>query len=141
MSQQYTLVQSLLMLIGRIGFSMIFIIAGSDKIMNFSKSAAMLADKDVEAASVVLALAIVFELGGGLLILLGWYARFGALLIFLFIIPVTYMFHAFWAMEGQSMINNMQHFMKNASLLGGAVYIISCGAGHISVDGFLRKKA
>lgn len=140
MMHQCSVVTSTLLLIGRVLFSLMFITAGFDKLMHFSTYAADMSGKGIEAATLVLIIAIIFELGGGLLVLLGWYTRIGAVLLFLFIIPVTYVYHNFWAMGGQEMVNNSHHFFKNLSLLGGTLYLIACGAGHISIDGFIRKK-
>lgn len=131
---------SFLMFIGRVFFSLIFIVAGYYKIVEFQTTAASMVSAGVPYADIVLIAAIIFELGGGILVLLGWYARFGAFLIFLFIIPVTYFFHSYWTYEGVQMVNNFHHFMKNLAMAGGALYIMSCGAGKISVDGFFRKK-
>lgn len=132
--------KSFLLLVGRICFSLIFIIAGIGKIMAFTSTAAMMTSKGLPYADVLLIVAIVFELGGGLLVFFGWYTRFGALLLLLFLIPVTYLFHAYWAMEGATMVNNMQHFLKNLALVGGSLYIIAVGAGSVSLDRLRCKK-
>ena len=140
MTHQCSVLKSFIVFLARICISLIFVVAGYDKIVDFNQYATMLAAKGVPYAEITLVLAIIFEFGGGLLILLGWYARFGALLIFLFIIPVTYFFHSFWEMMGTEMINNIHHFLKNLAIIGGLLYVMACGAGHISIDGFIRKK-
>ncbi len=132
--------KSIVLLFARIFFSAIFVISGLNKVINFTATAQMMTQAGIPASELIAVLAIIFELGGGLLIFFGWYARFGALLIFLFIIPVTYVFHSYWGYEGAEMVNNMAHFFKNLAMWGGALYIMACGAGHISIDGFVRKK-
>ena len=76
-------------LLGRILLSVIFIIAGINKITGFEGTAGYMASKGLPMVEVLLVLTILIELGGGLMILLGWQARWGATAIFLFIIPVT----------------------------------------------------
>lgn len=134
------LFQNFLMLIGRICLSLIFVISGFDKLMDFAQTSQAMAAKGVPYHDIMLIIAIIFELGGGILVLLGLYVRFGALLLFLFVIPVTYYFHGFWEMENIEMINNFHHFFKNLAIIGGTLYIISFGAGRISIDGLIRKK-
>jgi putative oxidoreductase len=75
------------------------------------------------------------ELAGGLSILLGYRARLGAWLVVLFLVPVTLMMHKFWTI-GDPMMAQMQQimFLKNVSMLGGALLISQFGAGPISLD-------
>lgn len=139
MSCKFSGFASFVMLVGRICFSLIFVIAGYQKLVGFGPTAATMAAKGVPYTDIMLVIAIVFELGGGLLVLLGWYARLGAFLIFLFIIPVVYVFHSFWALSGPQMALQMIHFLKNLAIMGGALYIVAVGAGHFSIDGWARK--
>jgi putative oxidoreductase len=71
---------------------------------------------------------------GGLSILLGYRARLGAWLIVLFLIAVTPL-HNFWAVHDPMMAQiQMTMFMKNISMLGGALLISQFGAGPVSLD-------
>ena len=69
-------------LLGRILLSAIFIIAGISKITGFSNTAAYMASKGLPMAEVLLVLTIIIELGGGVMILVGWKARWAATAIF-----------------------------------------------------------
>ena len=73
-------------------------------------------------------------LGGGLLVLFGFKARFGAFLLFIFTIPVTFVFHSFWNMPADQITNQMHHFMKNISIMGGTLYLMAYGAGRFGFD-------
>jgi putative oxidoreductase len=89
----------------------------------------------VPAANVLVPLSGILAGLGGLSILLGFRARIGAWLIVVFLVPVTLMMHAFWnETDPQAMQMQMVNFMKNLSLLGGALLIAYFGAGPISVD-------
>ena len=114
-------------LVGRILLSVIFIIAGFKKIIGFSGTAGYMASKGLPMVDVLLVLTIIIELGGGLMILLGWQARYAATAIFLFIIPVTFVFHPFWVEE------QMNAFMKNLAIMGGMMYIMVYGSGPLSL--------
>jgi len=126
-------------LLGRIALSLIFVASGFDKIMSFTQTAGLMASKGLPYSQILLIASIVFELGGGLMVFLGWRARFGALMLFLFVIPVTVVFHSFWSYAPADAINQMQHFMKNLAIMGGALYVMAYGAGNYSVDAARKK--
>lgn len=117
-------------LIGRILLSAIFIIAGVKKISAFTATAGMMASKGLPMTDVLLVLTILIELGGGLMILVGWKARCAATAIFLFLIPVTVVFHPVWSDPGQ-----FNSFFKNIAIMGGMLYIIVHGSGPFSIGG------
>ena len=90
-------------------------------------------------ASLAVPLSGVIALAGGLSILLGYRARIGAWLIVLFLALVTPALHNFWAFS-DPMAHQMQFvmFMKNVSMLGGALLITQLGSGPWSLD--VRRK-
>lgn len=134
MAKGYSALQNWASLIGRILLSLIFIIAGFHKIMDYSGTLAMMTQAGLPSPKTLLILAIIFELGGGLLVFFGWFTRFGAFLLFVFVIAVTISFHTFWTYEAQEAANQMQHFMKNLSILGALLYVMGFGAGGYSFD-------
>jgi putative oxidoreductase len=86
-------------------------------------------------ASVAVPLSGVVAIAGGLSILLGYRAKLGAWLIVLFLVPVSLMMHKFWAVTDPMMAQiQMILFMKNVSMLGGALLITQFGAGPFSQD-------
>ena len=129
------LVQRYGSIVGRILLAAIFIVAGMNKLLNFGGTAAYMESAGLPMVEVLLVVTIVIELGGGLMIALGWNARWAALAIFLFIIPVTLIFHDFWTVEGQEMQNQLNHFMKNLAIMGGMLYVIVMGSGPYSGSG------
>ncbi len=115
-------------LAGRLFLALIFIVSGYGKITGWDGTLGFMASKGIPLTSFLLALTIIIELGGGLLIALGLYARWAALAVFLFIIPATLVFHPFWSDPSQ-MIN----FMKNLAIMGGMLYIMNFGSGPYSI--------
>jgi|SRR5579863_1071436 len=120
-------------LIGRILFAAIFIMSAPN---HFNPETIKYADDHgVPWASVSVPLAGLVALAGGLSILLGFRGRFGALLLVLFLVPVTPMMHDFWSVVDPSAAEIQQLlFMKNIAMLGGALFIAYFGTGPFSLD-------
>jgi putative oxidoreductase len=119
--------------LGRFLFALIFVMSGPRHFM--SATIAYAASQGVPLASIVVPLSGVLALVGGLSILLGYRAKLGAWLIVLFLVGVTPMMHNFWAVS-DPMMHQMQMimFMKNMSMLGGALLISQRGSGPWSLD-------
>ncbi len=120
-------------LLSRFLFVLIFLMSAP---MHFSsKTIAYAASQGVPLASIAVPLSGVLALAGGLSILLGFRARIGAWLLVAFLAAVTPMMHNFWTVT-DPMMHQMQFimFMKNVSMLGGALLITQFGAGPWSLD-------
>jgi putative oxidoreductase len=122
----------------RILFSVIFLISASG---HFDPNTiAFAASKGVPLASITVPLAGIIEAAGALSIMIGFKARYGALLIIIFLIPVTIAFHDFWNVADPMARNlDMTSFLKNISMLGGALFITYFGSGPASVDVLAQK--
>ncbi len=120
-------------LAGRVLITFIFLRSAYGKITGFTAVSGMMAKKGMPFSDVLLVCAIAFEIIGGLMILAGWHARIGALLLAIFLVPATLIFHNFWAVEPAQLTNQLNHFMKNLSILGALVFIIGMGSGPISM--------
>jgi putative oxidoreductase len=128
-------------LIGRILLVAIFVLSGASKIGGFTGTAGYMASAGIPQKFVtpLLIVTILIELGGGLLIIAGFQTRIASLIIFLWLIPVTLIFHFFPAREGhQAMINTIM-YMKNLSMMGGLLILASVGAGAYSIDGLSQR--
>lgn len=120
-------------LLGRLFFALIFLAAGPNHFN--SQTIAYAASQGVPLASIAVPFSGVLALLGALSILLGYRAKIGAWLIALFLVGVTPMLHNFWTVT-DPMMRQMQMimFMKNVSMLGGALLISQFGAGPWSLD-------
>ena len=125
--------QGAAVVLGRFFFALIFLMAGAN---HFNKQTiGYAASQGVPLTSIAVPLSGVLAIVGGLSILLGYRAKFGAWLIVLFLIPVTLMMHKFWTVSDPMMAQmQMVMFMKNVSTLGGALLISHFGAGPFSLD-------
>lgn len=140
--------RNLALLIGRWLLAAIFLASGWGKIGGFEETVGLVSSKvlpiinlaaeDPNApliAKILVGLAIAVELGGGLMLLLGWRAKLGAFLLLLFLIPTTYFFHAFWLAEDPAVMKtDMISFLKNLGLMGGMIYVLICGAGGLALS-------
>jgi putative oxidoreductase len=89
----------------------------------------------VPFAVVLVPLSGILALVGGLSVLLGYRARFGAFMLLLFLVPVTLIMHRFWGLSDPQMAMMQRvNFMKNVSLMGGALVLMYYGAGPVSLD-------
>ena len=127
--------KSFAILIGRILLVLIFIQSWIGKLGNFEGTAQFMANAGMPMASFFLVGAICFEGVGSLTILFGFYARFGAMLLLLFLIPTTIIFHGHFGDMNQQI-----HFMKNVSMFGGILLLLASGPGRYSLDQSLRRK-
>ena len=115
-------------LIGRLLLAAIFIHAGYGKILGYAGTAEYMQKFGVPGQ--LLPLVIAVELGGGLLIAIGWQTRLVALLLAGFTLIAAVTFHNNFGDRNQSI-----HFMKNLSIAGGFLMLFVSGAGAWSVDG------
>ena len=121
-------------LIGRILVAAIFLWSGIGKIGGFAGTLGYMQSKGVPLAEVALAVTIVVEIGAALMIIVGFKARIAALALLLWMIPVTLMFHNFWAVPADQVQMQMIQFFKNLGLMGAMLLLIGFGPGAFSVD-------
>ncbi|MCA9202120.1 MAG: DoxX family protein [Planctomycetales bacterium] len=127
-------VQGFLPLLGRILLSAIFLMSAIHKLTHWSATEAQMQSDRLAWVSLLLAGAVALELAGSLMVLVGFQARWGALLLFVFLIPVTFIVHDFWTYEGQEQQTQMINFIKNLAVMGGTLMVMAFGAGAFSVD-------
>lgn len=129
-------IHGVLFLVGRLLIATIFILSGIEKIINFDATTAYMAKVVPQMPMIPFFLfaAAIVELIGGLSIVVGYRARWGALLLFLYLIPTTVLFHHFWDLEGMEAALQRINFLKNLAIQGGLLYIIAVGAGVCSCD-------
>jgi putative oxidoreductase len=126
--------------VGRALLAVIFVASGLGKIGGWEATAGYMASKGLFLIPVLLGATIAIEVLGGLSVILGYKARYGAGALALFLIPVTLIFHNFWAMSGSEAQTQMIMFMKNLSIIGGLVLIAAFGAGPLSLDHRRRRR-
>lgn len=121
---------SLLILIGRVLISSLFIWGGIEKLKNWHKCSEKMHAKGVPQIAIVFPAGIALQLIGGLLVLLGFYSRLGAVLLLIFAIPTVYWMHRFWDIKEVEMHKiEKAFFMKSLAVMGGLFMILAVGSG------------
>ncbi len=121
-------------LLGRILLAFIFLQSGFDKVLNYDKVIKLMGARAVPEPQILLPLAIAALFIGGIMILVGWKARWGALALIAFMIPATLYFHSYWTYPEALQLNQFHHFVKNLAITGALLMILGMGSGACSVD-------
>lgn len=123
MSRLYDLVD----VIGRILLAALFLEDGWTVIHNYAGTADYIAQHGVPA--ILLPFALVTQVGGGVLIILGLWTRLAALALGLFCLSTAIIFHA-----GSADFNEQIHFWKDLALAGGFFVLVAHGARAFALD-------
>ena len=123
------------LLVGRVLVGLLFVVAGVRKVMFYAGSVGYFTKLGFPAPEVMVALAILVEVGGGALLILGWQTRKLAWVLVAFVAVATFMAHRFWEVDAAQYANQMNHFLKNAAIIGALLYMTVTGAGGLSADG------
>ena len=124
-----TSMHDLTSLVARLLIAPIFIMAGFEKVTGYAGSAGYMEAYGVP--SILLPLAILVELGGGLAVLLGIFSRWAALALAGFCIVSAAIFHTAWSGDGGQMQQIM--FVKNLAMAGGLLLLFANGPGKYAV--------
>jgi len=116
-------------LTGRILISVPFIMSGLSKLTAHQSIVAYINSVGLPLPQLGWIIAVVVELGGGALLLLGYRARLVALVMAIFALATAFFFHSNFAEQ-----NQMINFLKNVMLAGGLLQIVYFGAGPLSFD-------
>ena len=121
-------------LLGRILLAFIFLQSAFDKVLNYDKTLNLMGARGIAEPQMLLPLAIAALFAGGIMILVGWKARWGALALIVFMIPATLYFHGYWTYPQPQQLNQFHHFVKNIAIIGALLMIMGMGSGALSVD-------
>lgn len=116
-------------LFGRTLLGVLFFQSGIRKIVGFATTQQELSDAGIPLAAWVTLLMIVVELIGSGGLILGYKARIGVLLVLLYLVPSTLIFHN-PAVDASQMIE----FMKNLAIMGGLLTVVAYGSGPVSLE-------
>ncbi|MGY2047107.1 DoxX family protein [Methylobacterium sp. JK268] len=122
------------LLVARICVVALFLWSGFGKLMNPGGVTAALAGKGLPVPQVLAYLTIAAELGLGLLIALGLYARAAAVALAAFTALTVVFFHNFWTMTGEAVRTNQIQALKNLSIIGALLIVAAVGPGRFAVN-------
>ena len=125
---------AILTLLGRILIAALFVPAGFAKIGGFAGTAGYIASVGLPLPQVGAAIAVIVELGLGLLLLAGWRTRWVSLVVAAFTVVAAVFFHNYWAAPAEQVMMQQINFFKNLAIAGGLLFIAAFGPGRISLD-------
>lgn len=123
-------------LIGRCLMAVMFLLSGFGKVVAPAATIAWIASTGLPMPSVGYVIAIITELGGGLLLILGWQTRVLGAVLSVFAIATAFIFHRNVADQ-----NQLFHFLKNIAVMGGLFQLMAFGAGNFSWDARRARKS
>jgi putative oxidoreductase len=121
-------------LLGRLLLAALFVMGGFNKIGDFEGTAGYIAGKGLPIPQVLAALTIAIELGGGILLVLGWKSRWAALAIAVFTLLAALIFHNYWTFPADQQMEQYASFWKNVSIAGGMLMVLAFGPGRYSIN-------
>jgi putative oxidoreductase len=120
--------------VGRILLALMFVLAGFGKLTGLEGTAGYIASKGLPMPMVLAVAAGVVELVAGVLLIIGWQARWAALALAAFTVVASVIFHNYWAMPAEQQMMQQLMFMKNLAVTGGLLFVFAYGAGTSSLD-------
>jgi putative oxidoreductase len=120
--------------IGRLGLALLFLWSGYEKVAHPASTVAYMQSYGVPAADVLMWPALLLELVGGAMLVLGWKARWVALALAGYTFAATFVFHAYWSVPADQVMNQQIHFMSNLAIAGGLLLVFAHGSGRYALD-------
>ncbi len=121
-------------LLGRLLIAALFIPAGIAKIGGFAGTAGYIASKGLPMPELGAVIAILVEVGVAAALLVGFKARWAALVLALFTLVAAAIFHNFWTLPADQQMVQQLMFTKNIAIVGGLLAFVAFGAGAFSLD-------
>jgi putative oxidoreductase len=125
---------AILALLGRVLLASIFVYSGFGKITDFQGTAGYIASAGLPIPQFLAVGAIIVEFIVGLALLIGFRARWAALVLVVFLIVITPIFHNFWSVSPADAMSQQINFIKNIAIMGGMLMVMAFGPGRYSVD-------
>jgi len=126
--------QGIPVLTARILLALMFLLAGLSKFAGLDGTAGYIASKGLPMAGLLAFGTAALEVGGALLLIVGWKARWAALALAVFTLMASVLFHNYWAMPADQQMMQQLMFMKNLAVAGGLLVLFAFGPGSLSLD-------
>jgi putative oxidoreductase len=123
--------------LGRVLLSLIFVLSGIGKLGALAATSAHMASAGIPYASDLVWGAIALELGGGILLIVGFLTRLVAAAFFFYTLTLAVLFHAYWAMTGAAAHTQFNDFFQHMAIMGGMLFVVAFGAGPYSIDAMI----
>ena len=124
----------LLPALGRVLLALIFVLGGIGKLGTIAATSAQMASQGIPYSNILVWAAVALELGGGLMLMTGLFARCVALVLFFYTLALALIFHAYWAVPAAAARTQHAAFFEHIAMMGGMLYVVAFGAGAYSID-------
>ena len=122
-------------LLGRSLMALFFALTGLEQLRDWPGSRLTLLSHGLQQPDVILAVALVLELGGAFALTLGFRTRLAALALFVLTVAASVGMNDFWKIDDAELAyTQMQLFLRNIAIAGGLLVIVGMGAGRWSYD-------
>jgi putative oxidoreductase len=121
-------------LIARILIASLFLVIGVRKAMAFAGTAGYFAKLGFPMPEAMTVIAILIEVGGAILLIIGWKTRWVAWILSLFVLIAAFSAHRFWEVDASQMSDQLTQFLKNLAIVGGLLMLAAHGPGRTSAD-------
>lgn len=128
-------------LLARILLAFIFVRSGIGKVGAIDATVANMTGHGIPSPNVLVWGAVALEIGGGLLLITGLFARCAALALALYTLALALIFHAYWLAPAADVRFERIIFFNHISIIGGMLAIVAFGAGCLSLDALMRRKS
>jgi putative oxidoreductase len=125
---------STILLVSRIMLAGVFLVFGIRKLMAVAGTAGYLTKLGLPMGELLVWGVILIEVGGALLLIVGWQTRMVAWILAGFVVFATLLAHRFWEFDGAQYVPQLTNFMKNLAIVGGLLMVAASGPGRLSVD-------
>jgi putative oxidoreductase len=121
--------QNEVILIARLLIAILFVTSGWGKLRNYPGKVVYMRNLGIPLPYIAVVIAILIELPGGIVLMLGIKIQWMAILFAVFTITAAYFGHPFWKQSGADRAMNFLQFCKNGAILGAFLLLITTGAG------------
>jgi putative oxidoreductase len=120
--------------LGRIGLALLFLWSGYEKFAHTAANVALMKAHGMPAAEFLIWPAALLEIFGGAMLVLGWNARWAALALAVYTAIAGRIFHAYWSVPADQMLDQQINFMKNLAISGGLLFVFAHGSARFSIE-------
>jgi putative oxidoreductase len=123
--------------LGRVLLSLIFVLSGIGKLGAVAATSAHMASAGIPYANDLVWGAIALEVGGGILLIVGFLTRLVAAAFFFYTLTLAVLFHGYWTMAGAAAHTQFNDFFQHVAIMGGMLFVVAFGAGPYSIDAMI----
>ena len=111
--------------VGRIGLASLFLWSGYDMFAHMASEVTLMQAYGLPAANLLIWPVGLLELVAGAMLVFGWKARWAALALIVVTVVSTFIFHAYWSVPADQVMDQQNNFMKNLAIVGGLLVVVS----------------